>query len=129
LKTARATYFCSTSHRNPPGIFSTIRHCSTDTFKSFSQNVSQQIWEKNIEIYRHKVEHGLLFFSTSDISLEVLSGEQVSNVLAALFTKHNWAVIANVSAMRFKNAVMLGVLMFLSRLNEAYLSVLDDNIQ
>jgi len=48
-------------------------------------------------------------------------------------TKHIWAVIANVCAIRFKrkfkNAVMLGVLMLLSRLYEAYVSVLDDNVQ
>jgi len=75
----------------------------------------------------------LLFFSTSHINLEVLPGEQVSNILTALFTKHILAVIANVCVVRYKRkfkfAVMLGVLMLLSRLYEACLSVLDDNIQ
>jgi len=84
-------------------------------------------------LYRHKVKHELLFFNTSNINLEVLPGEQVSNILTALLTKHIWAVIANVCAIRFKrkfkNAVMLGVLMLLSRLYEAYVSVLDDNVQ
>jgi len=74
---------------NPPAIFSTIRHCPTDKIKNFSQNVSQQNWEKNIEIFRQKVKHVLLFFSTSNINLEFLPGEQVSNILTPLLTKQS----------------------------------------